>query len=62
METCEYINFDYKCVGETNKIKSVLRSQQYIINEYEQANSKDICLYCYGTIDDMALLILAMPN
>jgi len=60
METCEYINFDFKC--ETKIIKSVLRSQQYIINEFEQANSRDICLYCHGTIDDMALLILAMPN
>ena len=62
METCEYINFDFKCIGETKIIKSVLRSQQYIINEFEQANSRDICLYCHGTIDDMALLILAMPN
>ena len=62
METCEYINFDFKCIGETKIIKSVLRSPQYIINEYEQANSRNISLYCHSTIDDMALLILAMPN
>ena len=62
METCEYINFDFKCIGETNAIKAVLRNPQYIINEFEQANSRKIQLYCHSTIDEMALLILAMPN
>ena len=62
METCEYINFDYKCIGDTAIIKGVLRSPQYILTEYSQANSKKIRLYCHSTLDEMALLILTMPN